>query len=136
MHKAMKKLLILLFIAFSFQSYAQNEAPNDEQWEVVDRPANFPRGMGAFYKYVRKNMEYPPEAKNNKVKGKVFVSFVVDSTGFVRKETVKAIQGIGYGCDAEAVRLVKESPKWNPGRISKLDKDVPVRMVLPIEFKK
>lgn len=132
----MRKVLVLLFIMFSLQGYTQNDAPSDEQWELVDDPADFPGGMVAFYKYIRKNLEYPPEAKSSKIKGKVFVSFVVDSTGFVRKETVKAIQGIGYGCDEEAVRLVKESPKWNPGRISKWDKDVPVRMVLPIEFRK
>ena len=132
----MKRVLLLFFIALSFQSYAQDEPSEEEQWQVVDDQPDFPGGMDAFFRYIRKNLDYPKEAKQNKVQGKVFVSFVIDSTGSVQKESVKVIKGIGHGCDEEAVRLIKNSPKWKPGRVSQSNKRVPVRMVLPIAFKR
>ncbi|MCK5468070.1 MAG: energy transducer TonB, partial [Cyclobacteriaceae bacterium] len=46
---------------------------------------------------------------------------------------VKAVKGIGGGCDKEAVRVISESVAWNPG-IEK-GKNVYVRMILPITFK-
>lgn len=131
-------LPLLFFVAIGFNSYAQdkNEEGEAEHWEVVDVQPDYPGGMTAFYKYVRKNLAYPKEAKKEKVKGKVFVEFVIDSTGSVRDETVRVLKGIGHGCDEEAVRLVKESPDWIPGRISKRNENAPVRMVLPIHFNK
>ena len=132
----MKILSLLFFITSSFLSYAQDNPSEEEQWEVVDDQPDFPGGMEAFFQYIRKNQKYPEEAKQDKVEGKVFVSFVIDSTGRVRKESVKVIKGIGHGCDEEAIRLIKNSPKWNPGRVSKQDKAVPVRMVMPITFKR
>ena len=71
-----------------------------------------------------------------RVEGKVFVAFVVDSTGAIREESVRVVRGIGYGCDEEAVRVIRNSPPWTPGRVSKWNKNVPVRMILPITFRR
>ncbi len=46
---------------------------------------------------------------------------------------VKAIKGIGGGCDEEAVRVIEEAPVWNPGQ--QRGKSVKVRMVMPITFR-
>lgn len=132
----MKTLLLLFFVAISFTSYAQNEPNEAEQWVEVEVHPDYPGGMTAFMKYVRKNLAYPKEAKKEKVRGKVYVEFVIDSTGRIKDEAVRVLKGIGYGCDEEAVRLIKNSPDWIPGRVSGSNKPVSVRMVLPIYFKK
>lgn len=111
------------------------EAPEEEETDqifmvVEDQPA--PQGgMSAFYQYVQKNLKYPSQARRMGIEGKVFVQFVVNVDGTLTD--VQAIKGIGAGCDDEAVRVVKGSPKWEPGK--QRGKPVRVRMVLPITFK-
>jgi protein TonB len=87
--------------------------------------------MEDFYKYVSKNIEYPKQARRMGIEGKVFVQFVVDKDGSL--SDVKVIKGIGAGCDEEAIRVLKESPKWTPGK--QRGRPVRVRMSLPIFFK-
>jgi len=65
------------------------------------------------------------------IEGKVFVQFIVDKAGNITNVT--AVKGIGAGCDEEAVRVIKGSPKWKPGK--QRGKAVKVRMILPITFK-
>jgi protein TonB len=65
------------------------------------------------------------------VEGKVFVQFVVDKDGTLTD--IKAVKGIGAGCDEEAVRVLKAAPKWKPGK--QRGRPVKVRMILPITFK-
>lgn len=90
----------------------------------------FPGGLKALSKFVKENLRYPDEAKENQVSGVVFVSFIVAADGTITDVTVA--KGIGSGCDEEAVRVVKSMPKWKPGRQS--GKNLPVRMSLPIRF--
>ena len=97
---------------------------------VEDQPA--PKGgMAAFYEYVGKKLKYPAQARRMGIEGKVFVEFVVDKDGTITN--VKAIKGIGAGCDEEATRVIQGSPKWNPGK--QRGRPVKVRMILPITFK-
>jgi protein TonB len=59
------------------------------------------------------------------------VSFVVKSDGTV--DAIKVVQGIGGGCDEEAMRVVQNSGSWTPGKIE--GKAVATKMILPIQFK-
>ncbi|MBU2915535.1 MULTISPECIES: energy transducer TonB [Reichenbachiella] len=103
----------------------------DEIFDIVeDQPAP-PGGMAAFYKYVGKSMKYPNQARRMGVEGRVFVQFVVDKDGSITE--VRAIKGIGAGCDEEAVRVLQGAPKWKPGK--QRGRAVKVRMILPITFK-
>jgi TonB family protein len=88
-------------------------------------------GMKALYEALGQNIHYPEEAKKERIQGKVFVEFTVDKSGILRD--VKAIKGIGYGCDEEAVRAVAEAVQWEPARIA--DMSVSTRMILPVSFK-
>lgn len=58
-------------------------------------------------------MNYPPEAKKAGIKDRVFVSFIVETDGSITD--VQLLRGLGYGCDEEAVRVVKTMPLWKPG---------------------
>ncbi len=99
-------------------------------YNIVDEQPEPAGGMTNLYDYINENLRYPEEAKEHHIVGKVFVQFIVGKTGELRD--VKVVKGIGIGCDEEAVRLIKNAPKWKPG----VEKGqlVPVRMILPITF--
>ncbi len=111
------------------------EEPEEEETEevflIVEEPPSPVGGMEAFYNYVNENIQYPRQARTMRIEGRVFVQFVVDKDGSITN--VEVLKGIGGGCDEEAVRVVKNAPKWNPGK--QRGRPVRVKMVLPITFK-
>jgi protein TonB len=80
---------------------------------VQELPA-FPGGEQALKSFIQRNMIYPKLAQQNKIQGRVYVSFVVEKNGSLTD--IKVVQGIGAGCDDEALRVVRLMPKWKPGR--------------------
>ena len=111
------------------------EEPEEEETEevflIVEEPPAPVGGMEAFYNYVNENIQYPRQARTMRIEGRVFVQFVVDKDGSITN--VEVLKGIGGGCDEEAVRVVKNAPKWHPGK--QRGRPVRVKMVLPITFK-
>jgi protein TonB len=103
----------------------------DEIFTIVEEPASPKGGMPAFYKYVGEKVKYPAQARRMGIEGKVFVEFVIGKDGSISE--VRAVKGIGAGCDEEAVRIVQGAPSWTPGK--QRGKAVKQRMVLPITFK-
>jgi len=103
----------------------------EEIFTIVEDQPEPKGGMAAFYEYVGKNLKYPAQARRMGIEGKVFVEFVVDKDGSITN--VKAIKGIGAGCDEEAKRVIEKAPKWSPGK--QRGRPVKVRMILPITFK-
>jgi TonB family protein len=69
-------------------------------------------GKKAFQNYLEEKMNYPSQALENKVEGKVTVQFTVAPNGELRD--FKILNGIGFGCDDEVIRLIKEGPAWSP----------------------
>ena len=103
----------------------------DEPMIVVEIQPSFAGGNDEMYKFLSKNLKYPSAAQRAGVQGKVFLSFVVEKDGSL--SNVQDIKGIGFGCDEEAIRVIKMMPKWNPGR--QQGNAVRVRFTLPIFFK-
>ena len=66
----------------------------------------FPGGMNALSRYISDRTRYPAEAKANNVSGVVYVSFLVSQAGKVKSP--KIIRGLGFGCDKEVLRLLKQ----------------------------
>jgi protein TonB len=91
----------------------------------------FPGGMDALAKFIEKNLRYPITAQEAGVNGKVFLSFVVEKDGTIN--LIKVEKGIGYGCDEEAMRVIKKMPRWKPGFQN--DKPVRVRYNIPINYR-
>lgn len=90
----------------------------------------FEGGMKAWAKFIQRNLRYPAAAQDQGLQGKVFISFVVEKDGSVSNVTL--IKGIGGGCDEEAMRVIKKSPKWKPGRQN--NQSVRVRYQMPLSF--
>ena len=97
---------------------------------VVENEPEFPGGMEALYKYLAQNIKYPQLARENNITGKVYVTFVVEKDGSIANP--KVLRDIGGGCGAEAIRVVKAMPKWNPGK--QRGKAVRVQFNLPVNF--
>lgn len=73
-------------------------------------PAQPTIGNRIFKKYLEENLRYPEAAKDNKIEGTVVLEIKVSSRGGVTDISIK--KSLGYGCDQEAIRLVKEGPAW------------------------
>jgi len=121
----------------AFTPYVPMEIEEEETIEeetifiVVESMPEFPGGMNKLMKYLQDNLKYPVRAKELGIQGKVYLSFVVEKDGSVTD--VALLRGIGGGCDEEAIRAVKNMPKWIPGK----QRNIPVRVRfnLPVNFK-
>jgi protein TonB len=106
-------------------------APEPEKvFTVVEQQPEFQGGASEMYKYLAKNIKYPPAASRANVSGRVFLSFVVNVDGSI--QDVQVLKGLGFGCDEEAMRVVKSMPNWKPGKQS--GRAVRVKFNLPVSF--
>ncbi|MBR6437843.1 MAG: TonB family protein [Bacteroidales bacterium] len=96
-----------------------------------DMPATFPGGEVKMVEFLRENLKYPESVKKKGIEGKVYVQFVVEQDGSIND--VKVLRGVYEELDAEAIRVVKAMPKFNPG--TQNGKPVRTTMMLPINFK-
>ncbi len=108
----------------------EEDVQQQEIFMVVEQMPAFPGGMGALMTYLATHIKYPPLAKESGIQGRVFINFVVEPDGSI--DHVKILRGIGGGCDEEAVRVVKNMPKWIPGK--QRGKPVRVSFNLPVKF--
>ncbi len=108
----------------------EEEVEEEQIFTVVESMPEFPGGRAALMKYLAQNIKYPPYAKEAGIQGRVFINFVVETDGSITN--VKVLRGIGGGCDEEAVRVVKNMPKWKPGM--QRGKPVRVSFNLPVKF--
>ena len=88
------------------------KSDRDENETPVIKLAEPLGGRKAYDKYLETNMRYPQQALQSKVKGKVTIAFTVGTDGTLHDFSV--MKSLGYGCDEEVTRLVKEGPKWSP----------------------
>jgi len=75
-------------------------------------PASFPGGADAEKEYIATNMKYPQMAKDNGIEGVVSVIFTVRADGTIGNIKIKRM--VDPDLEAEAIRLVKQMPKWTP----------------------
>ncbi|MCS7005338.1 MAG: energy transducer TonB [Cytophagales bacterium] len=103
----------------------------NEIFTIVEENASPPGGMQAFYEYLAQNIKYPKSARKMGIEGKVFVQFVVERDGSLTD--IQVMRSLHPDCDAEAVRVLKEAPKWKPGK--QRGRPVRQKMTIPINFK-
>lgn len=106
-------------------------ATKDEPYTTVEEMPRFPGGDRGMMEYIASNLKYPEVAVKNQTEGRAVVRFVVSETGNVTD--VSMVRNLSPECDAEAMRVVREMPKWTPGKQG--GKAVAVYYTLPIEYK-
>lgn len=87
---------------------------SDKLYDVVEEMPQFPGGPSALFEYLSKNVNYPEDAEQSGVQGRVVLSFIIDNDGSVTD--IKVQKSLFPSLDAEAVRVVKTMPKWVPGK--------------------
>ena len=110
----------------------EETAPQSKKvYESVEEMPQFPGGQEALMYFLQNNVKYPENAAKNNIQGRVMVQFVVNENGEVSDVTVA--RSVNDELDAEAIRVAKMLPRFEPGRIN--GKPVAVYYALPISFK-
>jgi len=98
----------------------------DEDHEPIITLAQPVGGKKAYDNYLETNLKYPEEALKNKIKGRAGIEFTVSTDGSLKDFQV--IKKLGYGCEEEIIRLVKEGPKWMPSTEDNVPTESTVRI--------
>lgn len=111
----MKKILILAISFFAIQMVAAQDTTNDSNDIVyntagIEVKPEFPGGYEEFYRFIGKNYKTPNVGG---LKGKIYVTFIVEKDGSI--DEIKILRDIGYGTGKEAIRVLKLCPNWIPG---------------------
>ena len=99
--------------------------------EIEVKPTFNGGDAGKFSEWVNSQLVYPEAAKAAGEQGRVVLQFTIEPDGML--SNVKVLRGVSEELDAESLRVVSNSPKWEPGRVD--GKAVPVTYTFPIVFK-
>lgn len=108
-----------------------NTAKKEVIWEIKETPASFRGGTKGWLEWVKENMRYPEEAKENGVQGRVIISFMVNPDGTTGN--AKIVRGVHPALDHEAMRLISIMPKWIPAK--REGKCIKQKYTVPVTFK-
>lgn len=114
-------------------SFSRNDTTKNAQdniFTVVEGMPEFYGGDEARLNYLATNMHYPAEARENGIQGTVYITFVIETDGSITN--IRLLNWIGGGLAEEALRVVKEMPKWKPA--VQRGKAVRVQFNMPIKF--
>ncbi|MBO7436578.1 MAG: TonB family protein [Bacteroidaceae bacterium] len=100
------------------------------QFETMDNP-EFPGGTDGLLEFMRTNIKYPADAREQNIVGRVLVTFIINKDGSIQEPEV--VKSVHPSLDAEAVRLISSMPNWKPG----IHRGKPVRTkyTLPVNFR-
>lgn len=107
---------------------AENDPLN---FRVVESLPEFPGGATEFIKWLTANLQYPKEARQRRIQGRVVAQFIVNTDGSI--SDLKIATSLDPLCDREALRVLKMMPPWKAG----IQDNKPCRtmVALPIVFK-
>jgi protein TonB len=91
-----------------------NEGPKEIGYNIIEVMPEFPGGNEALSSYFKENIKLPPNWPPDSIKGKVYITFFIDTGGNVND--VKALRGINPILDSLALNAVKRMPRWSPAR--------------------
>lgn len=111
---------------------AEEEIEDDQPFIKVEKMPSFQGGdLNKFRNWVQERVRYPQIAQENGVSGKVVLSFVVEKDGTLTN--IEVLQSPDRSLADEAVRVLKTSPKWEPGQ--QRNQPVRVKYTLPVDFR-
>ena len=100
--------------------------------DIEHKPTFNGSDANEFAKWVGTQLKYPEQAKEDGIEGRVMLQFTIGTDGSVRD--VQVLRSVREDLDAEAVRIVSSSPKWEPG-VTADGKKVPVTFTFPVVYK-
>lgn len=87
---------------------------DNKVYDKAEESPSFPGGAAELMQYIESHKKYPREAEENGIQGRVVVEFTVQADGTLSDIHIK--KSVDPHIDAEAIRVVKSMPRWNPGR--------------------
>ena len=118
-------------VKVAFEPKAKPKNDQTVNMAMVEQKATFPGGDAALYKWLSTQINYPADAAEAGITGRVIVSFVIEKDGSI--SNARVVRSIHPSLDAEAIRIVKKMPKWIPGKNN--GQTVRVEYIMPISFK-
>lgn len=109
------------------------EVPTDDNhlFQVVECMPEFPGGMKRCMDFIQKEMRYPEEAKNAGIQGRVILQFIIEKDGTPAQPRI--VRSVHPLLDKEALRIIRQMPKWTPGKQD--GKPQRVLYTIPISFR-
>jgi len=98
---------------------------------VVEAMPKFPGGQAGLFQYLARSIKYPVIAQKSKEQGRVIIQMVIGKDGSL--SNIKVLRSVSPSLDAEAVRVVGNMPKWEPGM--QKGQPVSVKYTIPIVFR-
>ena len=129
-YKVKIKELDSLILFKSTVSQEELDSLNSKKLILPDEEAEFPGGNEFLSKYISENLEYPSYAQEHDIEGKVYIHFVIEKSGEITN--IKVYSNTHPSLNQEAIRCIRNMPKWSPGKIG--DRAVRTRCRLPIIF--
>lgn len=105
-----------------------SQKPQDDSFES---PLFYGEGPNYFSKWVNARLVYPQDARAQEREGVVYVKFTVMGDGELADPHVVSGSGMP-SLDCEALRVVRLSPAWSPGK--KDGENISVTYTLPVIF--
>ena len=104
----------------------------DQPFVKVEQMPSFMGGdLMTFRNWVQSKVRYPQIAQENGISGRVLLMFVIERDGSLTN--IQVLQTPDSSLSDEAVRILKTSPKWTPGK--QRNQSVRVKYTLPIDFR-
>ena len=105
---------------------------DDQPFVKVEKMPSFKGGdLMTFRNWVMERIRYPQIAQENNITGRVLLGFVIEKDGSLTN--IQVLQTPDSSLSDEAIRVLKTSPKWTPGKQG--NKTVRVKYTLPVEFR-
>lgn len=102
----------------------------DKIFQVTEIPPSFPGGEAALMDWLKANINYPANAQQNGISGRVTVGFVVEKDGSITN--IQTTKSVDPDLDAEAMRVIEGMPNWIPGTMN--GKVVRTFFRIPVNF--
>ena len=97
----------------------------------IEKMPEFPGGNTELLKFISQNLNWPPEAADMGIQGRIICGFVIEKDGTI--SIVEIVKSLDRLFDAEAIRVIKRMPEWTAGK--KDGKPVRVYLMVPIIIK-
>ena len=105
---------------------------DDQPFVKVEQMPSFQGGdLMTFRNWVMQKVKYPQIAQENNITGRVLLMFVIERDGSLTN--IQVLQTPDSSLSDEAIRVLKSSPKWTPGK--QRNQAVRVKYTLPIDFR-
>lgn len=132
---AVLPMLVAVFLLSATPKDLLAQEKKDKVYQDKDLPEVMPEfkgGQAAMMSYLGKKINYPADARKEKIEGRVVLKFIVDKKG-----NISHVENMRESVDPrlvkEAIRVVEAMPAWNPGKNK--GEPVSVSFVLPVSFK-